>query len=476
MTHSHCKSFNPIAVIYRCEDTILEAYLMTVDCVIKNGRLILPTGVTEASLVIDEGKIVGIMRSSEPASDKLIDAKGKYVLPGMVDTHVHLRDPGNTDRENFESGTQAAAAGGVTTVIDMPNTVPATVTVRALEEKKLIASKKALVDYGFIGGAGEVLEEDLRGLAKAGVTGFKSFMIARFKELAASDYQLIKNFEVIADESLPCMIHAENQNIVDRSMEEAKLLGRIDPLAHCEFRPAIAEIEATMRSIILARDSEVHLHICHMTTAEAVDILSEAQNQGQDVSAETSTNYLLLNENDMKEKGPYAKVDPPLRKSSDQIRLWEGLNDGTINILASDHAPYTKEEKDKGWNNIFDAPSGGVVIETSLPLMLNSVNEGKISLERLCEVFSTNPAILNSIYPKKGILAIDADADLVIADLDKPFKIQGEDLKTNQKITAYEGMKGVGMPIITMVRGEVVYESGQVTGKPGYGQFLNPVD
>ncbi|MBM3292148.1 amidohydrolase family protein, partial [Candidatus Bathyarchaeota archaeon] len=311
---------------------------MTVDCVIKNGHLILPTGITEASLIINMGKIIGVVRSSEPAAEKIIDAKGKYILPGMVDTHVHLRDPGNTDRENFESGTRAASAGGVTTVIDMPNTVPATVNVKALEDKKLIAAKKAIVDFGFIGGAGEVPEEDLRGLAKAGVTGFKSFMIARFKELAASDYRLLRNFEVIADEDLPCMIHAENQNIVEKGMEEAKLVGRIDSFAHCEFRPEIAEIEATMRSILLARASEVHLHICHMTAAEAVDILADAQNRGQNVSAETSTNYLILNEDNMKDRGPYAKVDPPLRKSSDQIRLWEGLNDGTINILASDHA------------------------------------------------------------------------------------------------------------------------------------------
>ncbi|MBN1682885.1 allantoinase AllB [Candidatus Bathyarchaeota archaeon] len=449
---------------------------MVVDCVVKNGRIILPTGITDASLIIDKGIIIGIIKSSEPKADKIIDAKGNYVLPGMVDTHVHLRDPGNTERENFESGTRAAAAGGVTTIIDMPNTVPATVTVKALEEKKRIASKKALVDYGFIGGAGEVPEEDLRHLAKAGVTAFKSFMIARFKELAASDYRLIKNFEVISDENLPCMIHAENQNIVEKGMEEAKLLGRHDAIAHCEFRPAIAEIEATMRSIILARQSEVHLHICHMTVAEAVDILELAQSEGQDVSGETSTNYLILNEEIMKEKGPYAKVDPPLRKPEDQIRLWEALNDGIINILASDHAPYTKEEKEKGWDNIFDAPSGGVVIETSLPLMLNSVNEGKISLERLCEVFSANPAILNSLYPKKGTMQLGSDADLVIVDLDKKFKIQGEKLKSIQKITAYEGMTGIGFPILTMVRGNTIYEEDQVVGKPGYGKFVSPLE
>ena len=231
---------------------------MPVDLVVKNGKLLLPTGVTEASLVVDEGKIVSITRSSEPKADRVIDVVGRYVLPGMIDTHVHLRDPGFPERENFESGTRAAAAGGVTTVIDMPNTVPATVTLKALEEKKRIAGRKSLVDFGFIGGAGEVPEEEFIAMAEGGVTGFKSFMIARFKELAASDAQLLKNFDVIAGIGLPCMIHAENQDIVEKGMAEAKAKGRTDPMAHCEFRPSIAEAEATMRSIVLAEPSGVH--------------------------------------------------------------------------------------------------------------------------------------------------------------------------------------------------------------------------
>ena len=449
---------------------------MPVDIVIKNGTLVLPSGLWEGSLVIDEGKIIGIMKSSEPKADRIIDAAGRHVLPGMVDMHVHLRDPGNPDRENFESGTRAAAAGGVTSVMDMPNTVPATVTVRAFEEKKSIASKKSLVDFGIVGGAGEVPEEELRGLAKVGAVAFKSFMIARFKELAADDWQLRKNFEIIADEGLPCLIHAENQVIVDRGTAEAKRLGRVDPMAHGEFRPTIAEAEAASRALMFAEEAGMHLHICHITAGDVVDILEEAQIRGVDATGETSTNYLLMNEETMKERGPYAKVDPPLRTEADQARLWDALNDGVIDVLASDHAPYTREEKEKGWKNIFDAPSGGVVIETTLPLMLNAVNDGKIGLERLVEVFSTNPAMINGVYPKKGGLNIGADADVVVVDMTEPFKIRGEDLKTIQKITPYEGIEGVGAPVMTMLRGSVIYEEGQVIGKPGQGNWLRPID
>jgi len=448
---------------------------LTVDIVIKNGLLVLPSGITEGSVVVDGGRIVGVVRSGEPSADRVVDAAGKVVLPGMVDMHVHLRDPGFPERENFESGTRAAAAGGVTTVVDMPNTVPATVTVEAFKQKKKIAERKSLVDFAFIGGAGEVPTEDIVAVSEAGATAFKSFLIARFKELAASDYTLLRHMNTLSELDKPLLVHAENGNLVDMYMEEAKASGRTDPMAHCDFRPAIAEVEATMRCVTLAAETDVHLHICHMTAAGAVDVVEWAQAMDQAVTGETSTNYLLFTRETMEERGPYAKVDPPLRGKDDQLRLWEALNDGTIDVLASDHAPYTKEEKERGWENIFDAPSGGVVIETTLPLMLDAVNRDMISLERLVEVFSTNPAMMNGLYPKKGDIVLGADADLVVADMGKPFQIRGEDLQTIQKITPYEGMKGKGAPVMTMVRGEIVYEDGQVVGKPGYGEFQRPI-
>jgi dihydroorotase/allantoinase len=448
---------------------------LTVDVVIKNGLLVLPSGITEGSVVVDGGKVVGVVKSGEPSADRVVDAAGKVVLPGMVDMHVHLRDPGFPERENFESGTRAAAAGGVTTVVDMPNTVPATVTVEAFNQKKKIADAKSLVDFAFIGGAGEIPTEDIVAVSEAGATAFKSFLIARFKELAASDYTLLRHMNTLSELDKPLLVHAENGNMVDKYMEEAKASGRTDPMAHCDFRPAIAEVEATMRCVTLAAETDAHLHVCHMTAAGAVDVVEWAQAMGQMVTGETSTNYLLFTKETMKERGPYAKVDPPLRGKDDQLRLWEALNDGTIDVLASDHAPYTREEKERGWENIFDAPSGGVVIETTLPLMLDAVNRDMISLERLVETFSTNPALMNGLYPRKGDIVLGADADIVVADMGKPFHIRGEDLQTIQKITPYEGMKGKGAPTLTMVRGEIVYEDEQVVGKPGYGEFQRPI-
>jgi allantoinase len=404
----------------------------------------------------------------------VVDAKGRIVLPGMIDMHVHFRDPGFTDREDFESGTRSAAAGGVTTVADMPNTVPSVVSAKAIREKFGIVDGKALVDYAFIGGAGELDAETLLAMADEGIVGYKTFMIARFKELAASDGQMLDNFRTIAETGLPCLIHAENQDIVARGMEKAIALGRRDPIAHAEFRPAVAEDEATTRTILLARESGVHLHICHMSTKGSAEALGWAKKNGQNVTGETSANYLLLNAEIMKEIGPYAKIDPPLRGPEDQKALWRALNSGVIDAIASDHAPYPKEEKDKGWENIFDAPSGGTGIQTHLPLMLDSVDKGKITLKRLVETFSANPARIMGLYPRKGALVPGADADLIIVDPDAAFQIRGEDLYSKQKVTAFEGYKGKGIPVTTIVRGEIIMEEGTVIGKPGYGEYQRP--
>ena len=449
---------------------------MTVDMVIRDGRIYTPQGFYDGDIVVEDGKIQSLTKSSlSIQADTVLDARGNLVLPGMIDMHVHFRDPGFPDREDFQSGTSAAAAGGVTTVADMPNTVPSVTSVEALREKVEIADRKALIDFALIAGAGELSADMLVSLAKGGVVGYKTFMIARFKELAASDGQMLDNFETIAETGLPCMIHAENEDIVSRGIEKAKALGRVDPIAHSEFRPPIAEVEATARTIMLAGETDVHLHICHMSTKGAAKVLGWAKKKGRKVTGETSANYLLLNSEVMKKVGPYAKIDPPLRSPQDQEALWEALNGGVIDVIASDHAPYPKEDKEKGWQNIYDAPSGGTGVETTLPLMLDCVNRGLITLERLVETFAVNPAKIMGLYPRKGVLAPGADADIIIVDPMSQFVIKGEELHSKQKITALEGYGGKGRPLTTIVRGKVIMEGGEVVGKPGFGEYLKPL-
>jgi len=449
---------------------------MTIDLFVKNGRILTPYGFYEGSISVDSGRILSLSRrSSAPQADRVVDAKGRLVLPGMIDMHVHLRDPGFTEREDFETGTRGAAAGGVTTVADMPNTTPSVTTVGALREKIAIAGRKSVVDFALVGGAGEVSPEDLIGMAEAGVVGFKTFMIARFKELAASDGQMLENFKVIAGTGLPCLIHAENEDLVARGIARAKELGRLDPVAHCEFRPPVAEVEATTRTMLLAGETDIHLHVCHMTAKGAVEALRWAKASGRRVTGETSPNYLMLNDEAMIKVGPIAKIDPPLRKPADQEALWGAVKDGTMDVLASDHAPYPREEKEKGWKDIFEAPSGGTGVETSLALMLDNVHRGRISIQRLAEMFSANPARIMNLYPRKGALLPGSDADIVIVDMDVEYEIKGEDLQSKQKVTAFEGYSGRGKPVTTIVRGEIVMEDGLVTGRSGYGEFLRPI-
>jgi allantoinase len=449
---------------------------LTVDMVIRDGRIFTHNGIFEGDIVVDEGKIQSLTKGSHsPEAGTVLNAVGNLVLPGMIDMHVHFRDPGFTDREDFQSGTSAAAAGGVTTVADMPNTMPSVTSVDALRDKVEIADRKALIDFALIAGAGELSAETLMGLAEGGVVGFKTFMIARFKELAASDGQMLDNFETIAGTGLPCMIHAENEDIVSRGMEKAKAAGRVDPIAHSEFRPPIAEVEATMRTIMLARETDVHLHICHMSTTGAAEVLDWARRKGENVTGETSANYLLLNSEIMKKLGPFAKIDPPLRSPEDQKALWKAMNGGVIDVIASDHAPYPKEDKERGWENIYEAPSGGTGVETTLPLMMDCVNRDLTTLERLVETFSVNPAKIMGLYPRKGTLIPGADADIVIVDPRVEFVVKGEELHSKQRITAFEGYNGTGKPLTTVVRGEVVMEGGEVVGKPGYGEFLRPL-
>lgn len=449
---------------------------MTVDMVIRGGRIFAPSGLFEGDVVVDEGKIQSLTKDGLILeADTVLDAKGNLVLPGMIDMHVHFRDPGFPDREDFRSGTCAAAAGGVTTVADMPNTVPSVTSVEALREKVEIARGKALIDFSLIAGAGELSSDTLIGLAEGGVVGFKTFMIARFKELAASDGQMLENFETIAGTGLPCMIHAENEDIVSRGIEKAKAMGRVDSIAHSEFRPPIAEVEATMRTIMLAGETDVHLHICHMSTMGAANVLGWAKKKGRNVTGETSANYLLLNSGIMKKVGPFAKIDPPLRSPEDQEALWKAVNEGVIDVIASDHAPYPKEEKDKGWQNIFDAPSGGTGVETSLPLLLDCMSRELITLERLVEAFSVNPAKIMALYPRKGALTPGADADIVIVDPNMEFVVKGEELHSKQKITAFEGHRGRGRPVTTIVRGKVIMDDGEVIGRPGFGEYMKPI-
>ena len=459
--------------------------MTAIDLVIRNCRVVTPKGTFETGIGIDKGKIVALATEANlPKADKTIDAKGNLIIPGLIDAHVHFREPGRTTGEDFETGTRAAAAGGVTTVFEMPLSIPCVSSVEVLEKRKNIVKKKAVVNFGLYGGAGMHNIDKIRGLANAGVIGFKTYLHAppEGREVeyegayVTDDGALLEVLETVASTGLTSTIHAENNAIIDFLTRRLKSLGRKDPMAHPESRPNFVEAEAIYKVLTLARVAGTHLHIAHLSTKEGLHLVKQAKASGQKVTAETCPHYLTLTAEAMKRLGPYAKINPPLRSEMDVEELWIGLNDGIVDIIASDHAPYTKEEKEAGRDDIWKAPAGAPTIETMLPLLLNKVNEGKISLETLTKATSEQVAKIFGLYPKKGVIQVGSDADLVIVDLNRTMKIDKEKMYSKaRENTPYDGWKLKGWPIMTMVRGEVVMEDGEVIGKQGYGSFVSPL-
>jgi allantoinase len=446
------------------------------DLVITGGKIFTRSGLVEGCIAVNEGKILAIGKETQmPTADRTIDVSGNIVLPGMIDLHVHFRDPGAPEKEDFKTGTSAAACGGVTTIMDMPNTIPPTVNQDAFRKKVEIAKAKAIVDFALCGGVGVNSVANVREMANAGASAYKTFMTSRFEELfAGNDATLLDIFTQVSQTTLSCFIHAESQAIVTAQIEKLRNAKRTDPNAHTESRPPIAEAHGSLMALSLAKDAGARLHICHTSIPEVVEYASLWRKGGQSVTIETCPHYLLLTHDLMNRRGAFAKIDPPLRSEEIRQTMWNMFVNGHIDTLASDHAPYTIEEKEHGRSNIFDAPSGSPGVETTLPVMLDCVSKGILSIERLVQAFSITPAKITHLYPRKGNLQIGADADFVIVDMKKEMTIKAHLLHSKQKYSLFEDRKCRGWPLTTIVRGNIVADQGEVTVKPGCGKFIKP--
>ncbi len=452
---------------------------------IKNARVFAPDGIVKGGVSVRGGKITRILKPYEaPPAEKVIDAKGRLLLPGLIDAHVHIRDPGTPYREDFESGTRAAAAGGVTTIFEMPISTPSVHSAEILRKRVESVKGKALVDFALYGAAGADNVAEIPSMAEAGAIAFKTFMthppVGREREyegLCAPDSDsLMRVLKAVKRTGLPVSVHAEESEAVNARIEMLQKEGRRDPMAHVESRPSVVEEGAMAKVIGLSKTIGTRLHIAHMSTGGGVEIVRDAKRGGQALTVETCPHYLLLTEEAMRKYGPYAKINPPLRKAEDVEALWAALNNGVIDIVASDHAPYAKEEKEVGWKDIWKALSGIPQLELTLPLMLNEVNKGRTRLEVLVKALSENVAKIFGVYFKKGAIQVGSDADLVLVDLDAERTIDASKLHTKAKeTTIYDSWRVKGIPITTVVRGSIVMDDGEVVGKPGWGQFLRPL-
>ncbi|WP_371018492.1 allantoinase AllB [Pseudalkalibacillus sp. JSM 102089] len=459
------------------------------DLRITNGTIVSESQLYKANVYVNDGKIAVITNEWFEATEE-IDATGKHVLPGLIDTHVHSRDPGPTYKEDFAHSTRAAASGGITTIFEMPNTTPPVNSAENFDLQNQNLQQKAYVDYGLWGIClGPLNLANIQDLHKKGVIGFKFFWGYAVHE---ETYQLLYNYkpgmenviapfddgdvyemmEEVAQTGQVFAVHAESNELIQ------KLTGRIEQQGGQTYddllkgRPNVAEALTVSKGIEMAKASGVRLHILHVSSEEAVEAVRIAQGSGHSITVETCPHYLFLSNEDYAEIGPQMKVYPPVKYIKDQLAIWDGIADGTISHVCSDHAPHTEEEKD---GDLWSIPAGMCGVESMTSLMLNAVNEGRVSINDVARLLSEEPAKMFGIYPEKGAIQIGSDADITIVDLQKESTIRREDLHSKSKVTAFDGFAVKGMPTHTIVRGKVVMKEGAIVGEKGYGHLITPL-
>jgi dihydroorotase len=426
------------------------------DLIIRGGKVVSHDSVIDASVAIRDGVVLAVgADSAMPEAVETLDANGLHVLPGAIDVHVHFRDPGYTHKEDWASGTAAAAFGGVTTVFDMPNTIPSTGTPEILAEKHSIAASKAHIDFGLYGLLGEDTIDAVPALVEGGAIGFKCYMGNTFGKIPSpSTGAMLRGFEVVARTGKRISLHAETNSIMEWREARIRAAGRKDPLAHLASRPAVVAVEAVSRAAILAEWTGARIHILHIFSAEELRPLREAKARGVDITGETCPHYLMLAADDYEKFGGVIRVNPPVREKPNQEPIWAALADGTIDAIATDHAPHTVEEKTR--EDIFTVDCGFPGVELQMALMLSEVHKGRLGICDYVRLSSYNPARIFGLHPRKGSLQPGAEADIAIVDLDRAWTIDDSKLQSRSKISPWHGRAVRGLPIHTLVRGKFV--------------------
>ncbi|HZL63525.1 MAG TPA: dihydroorotase family protein [Thermoleophilia bacterium] len=450
---------------------------------VRGGIVVSPAGRRVADVLCEDERITAVLDpGSEVRADEVIDAAGLLVFPGFIDPHIHPRDPGDTHKEDFAHASRAAAAGGVTTLLVMPNAVPPVTDVASFRRRAEEHGAVAHVDFGLWGlslGTGNI--GDLAGLFAEGAVAVKLFwgyaldkeskrLVYNTADRAPEDMippasigEVLEIFQAIADAGGILAAHCEDRDILDVAQRQ---LGHA-PEAYADLRvarPDVAESSSVAVGIELARATGCHFHVCHISSARATHLVRLAQQDGLPVTAETCPHYLLFVAADCAGRDAAMKAYPPVREVADRDALWAGVADGTIASLGSDHAPHTLADKTQAFAT---APAGMVAVETMMPLLIDQMNAGRVTPERLCWAASEGTAMLYGLYPRKGAIQPGADADLVLVDPDAEWTIRGEELHSVQKHTPLEGTAVRGMPVMTILRGSVVAKDREPVGEPG---------
>lgn len=457
------------------------------DHAILNGTIVTGSETYQGNIYVKDGKIAAITNEILPGEAKeLTDASNLMVLPGLMDTHVHSRDGGAKEKEDFFHSTQAAAAGGLTTIFEMPNAIPAITNVDRLNEQLENLTPKAHVDFALWGLClGDLNKDSIADLNKAGVVAFKFFwgyavnsqtyqLVYNYDPTAKDviaplrDGEVYKIFEQVGKTGKLLAIHAENADLMETLTQRVKDEGDYTYEGLLRARPNIAEETVVNTAITFSRETGTRLHILHASTGEGLERVEEAQKKGVNVTVETCPQFLFLSNEDYPRIGPKMKVYPPVKYKKDQDRLWEGIKNKTISLVCSDHAPHTAEQKDGA---LWDIPAGMCGVETLAPVMIDAAGRGRITLNEVVQLLSENPAKLFGIYPNKGSMEVGTDADFTLVDMNKNHLIREEELHSISKVTAFDGYETKGYPVGTIVRGKTVMKDGKIVSEP-FGKFI----
>ncbi|WP_424015879.1 dihydroorotase [Halorubrum xinjiangense] len=418
----------------------------------------------------DDGRIAAVAEGlGADAGERVLEARGRHLLPGAVDVHVHFREPGGSHKETWTSGSESAAAGGVTTVVDQPNTSPPTVDGAAFDEKAALAAG-SLVDYGINGGV--TGDWDPESLFERPLFALGEVFLADSTGDMGIDADLFADaLDAAAARDVPVTVHAEDATLFDESALDGDL-GGVGTAAIADawsaYRTAEAEAAAVERALDAGAESDAQVHIAHTSTPEGIDAVVAARGDATGdagPTCEVTPHHLFLSREDARRLGTFGRMNPPLRSEERRAAVFERLRDGGVDVVATDHAPHTVEEKRQG---LVDAPSGVPGVETLYPLLLESVRKGNLSMERVRDVVAANPAEIFGLE-RKGRVAEGRDADLVLVDTADPREIEAGALHGASGWTPFEGLLGV-FPELTTVRGEVVYERDPVTGAESFGE------
>ncbi len=443
---------------------------MIVDSVLNNAKAYLNRGIVDCSIAVEEGKIFKIGKETHmPKADEKTDLHNLLVLPGVIDCHVHLRDEGKAYKETFFTGTAAAAAGGVTTVLDMPNNSPLTMSAETLRNRMQIAKRAVLVNVGFYSAFPKEPAE-IKEIAASGAAGFKLFMAEQIGELDIDDDEALKTaLKQTGDLGLPVAVHAEDHVLLERAIEQLKLAHRHDLTAFLKAHDERVELTAVERLLRIAAQAETRLHFCHLSTQKSLDAVAEAKKSDRKVTCEVTPHHLLLSKAEYDRCGKLILTMPPLRSLEHVEALWKGISEGTVDVVGSDHAPHTLEDKDA--DSVWDVKVGVPGLETTLPLMLTAVHKNRLSLARAVELLAEKTAEIFRLTDR-GRMGQGKNADFVIIDFNKRFKIDASKFHSKAKFSPFDGWEVQGKPVKTFVNGQLVMDEQEIVAKPGTGAIV----